>query len=72
MMQKIRANRALFTILFTIFVDMLGIGILIPVIPLLLADPRSPYYLLPTGMDVRQGFVMLGVLGYSKAIGTDP
>lgn len=42
MYQKLRAKQALLTILFTIFVDMLGVGILIPVIPLLLADPRSP------------------------------
>ncbi|MDP1722057.1 MAG: MFS transporter [Candidatus Gottesmanbacteria bacterium] len=62
MFQKIRANRALLAILFTIFVDMLGIGILIPVIPLLLADPRSPYYLLPGGYSMQQGFVLLGFL----------
>lgn len=62
MFQKIRAKRALLIILFTIFVDMLGIGILIPVIPLLLADPRSPYYLLPAGYSVQQGFVLLGFL----------
>lgn len=62
MFQKLRARRALLTILFTIFVDMLGVGILIPVIPLLLADPRSPYYLLPAGMDVRQGYILLGFL----------
>lgn len=62
MIKKLRTKRALLTILFTIFVDMLGVGILIPVIPLLLADPRSPYYLLPPGMDVRQGFILLGFL----------
>lgn len=62
MVKKLRARRAIFTILFTIFVDMLGIGILVPVIPLLLADPRSPYYLLPSGMNVHQGFILLGFL----------
>lgn len=62
MFQKLRAKRALLAILFTIFVDMLGVGILIPVIPLLLADPRSPYYLLPQGMNIRQGFILLGFL----------
>src|SRR3989338_7777012 len=62
MIKKFRAKRALLIILFTIFVDMLGVGILIPVIPLLLADGRSPYFLLPQGMDLRQGFVLLGFL----------
>ncbi len=49
-------------ILFTIFIDLLGFGILIPVIPLLLADPRSPYYLLPAGFTVSQGYILLGFL----------
>jgi len=49
-------------ILFTIFIDLLGFGILIPVIPLLLADPRSPYYLLPSGFTVSQGYILLGFL----------
>lgn len=47
---------------FTIFIDLLGFGILIPVIPILLADPRSPDYLLPVGMTMDQGFIMLGYL----------
>ena len=68
MIKKLRAKRALLTILFTIFVDMLGVGILIPVIPLLLVDPRSPYYLLPPGMDVRQGFILLGFLTASSPL----
>lgn len=60
-MNKINRN-PLPVILFTIFIDLLGFGILIPVIPLLLADPRSPYFLLPTGMSVSQGYIMLGFL----------
>ncbi len=55
-------KRVLPLILLTIFVDLLGYGILIPVIPLLLAAPRSPYYLLPHGWTMSQGFILLGYL----------
>lgn len=49
-------------ILLTVFIDLLGYGILIPVIPQLLANPRSPFYLLPHGMTIDQGYIMLGFL----------
>jgi DHA1 family tetracycline resistance protein-like MFS transporter len=60
MREKLR--HPLFVILFTVFVDLLGFGILIPVIPLLLADPASSYYLLPSNLSVNQGFILLGFL----------
>ena len=50
------------TVFLTIFVDMLGYGILIPVVPQLLANPHSPYYLLSPGATVASGYVMLGLL----------
>lgn len=58
---KLKRN-PLLVILFTIFIDLLGFGILIPVIPLLLADPTSPYFLLPKGMSFLQGYILLGFL----------
>jgi len=57
-----KANRALPVVFFTIFLDVLGIGILIPVIPLLLAAPMSPEYLLPAGWSFTQGLILLGWL----------
>jgi DHA1 family tetracycline resistance protein-like MFS transporter len=54
--------KPLWIIFFTIFIDLLGFGILIPVIPLLLADPDSPYFLLPEGMPLSQGYILLGFL----------
>jgi MFS transporter, DHA1 family, tetracycline resistance protein len=47
---------------FTVFVDMLGFGILIPVIPLLFADPASSLYLLPPGTSQAEGYILLGLL----------
>ncbi len=55
-------KKPLFVILFTVFIDLLGFGILIPVIPLLLADPSSSYFLLPKGMSLLQGYILLGFL----------
>ncbi len=61
-MKDIAGRNVLPTILFTIFIDLLGFGILLPVIPLLLAAPHSQYYLLPAGYTVKDGYIMLGFL----------
>jgi DHA1 family tetracycline resistance protein-like MFS transporter len=54
-------NKNLYFLFFTIFLDMLGIGILIPVVPQLLGEPNSAYYLLsPSQGDL--GFILLGLL----------
>ncbi len=55
-------NRALVTLFFTIFLDMVGVGILIPVIPVLFANPLSEHYLLPMGTHKETGYVLLGVM----------
>jgi len=52
----------LFIVIFTIFLDSLGFGILIPIVPLLLADPGSNFYLLPPGVSVNTGYVLLGLI----------
>lgn len=60
-MKKFFANQ-LAIIIFTIFLDALGFGILIPIIPLLLADPGSTFYLLPKNVSVSSGYVLLGLI----------
>lgn len=62
------ANNPLPVIFFTIFVDLLGFGILIPVIPQLLANPASEYFLLPNGWSLNQGYILLGFLTASFSI----
>ena len=57
-----KKRNPLYVILFTVFLDMLGIGILIPVIPILLADPSSTSYILPAGMSIKTGYILLGLL----------
>src|SRR5215213_2946885 len=49
-------------VLFTIFIDLIGVGLLIPVIPQLLANPHSGFYLLPAGWSYKDGLVLLGFL----------
>lgn len=59
----------LWVVFFTVFVDMLGYGILLPIIPLLLADPHSPDYLLPGGVSIKQGYILLGFLTAAFPLG---
>ncbi len=54
------ATRALPAVFFTIFLDVLGIGILIPVMPLLVLP--GPDNVLPMGWSIRDGFILLGWL----------
>ena len=61
MLKHIKAN-PLPVVIFTVFLDLVGFGILIPVIPQLLANPHSEFYLLPSGMTPSQGYIMLGFL----------
>jgi len=54
-------KKSLGTLFFTVFLDMLGIGILIPIMPQLFANPNSPYYLLHSS-SVTNGYLLLGLL----------
>ena len=49
-------------IIFTIFLDALGFGIMIPIVPLLLADPSSSFYLLPSQFSIQSGYILLGLI----------
>jgi DHA1 family tetracycline resistance protein-like MFS transporter len=55
-------KKVLFAVLFTIFIDLIGFGILIPIIPQLLTNPASPFFLLSQGASVASGYVLLGFL----------
>lgn len=55
-------NKILIIIFLTVFIDLLGIGILIPVIPQLFANPFSAEYMLPFGTSVNEGYMLLGLL----------
>ena len=61
MRAKLAAN-PLPVVLFTVFVDLLGLGILIPIIPQLLANPKSGYYLFGKNVPISHGYIVLGFL----------
>lgn len=54
-------KKILWTIFLTILIDMLGIGILIPVFPMLVV-PSSPFRVTPESWSAAEGFIMLGWL----------
>ncbi len=49
-------------VLFAVFIDLMGFGVLIPVLPQLLANPSSPFYLLPPSAPASEGYLLLGLL----------
>ncbi len=51
----------LLAVFLTVFIDLLGVGILIPVFPQLV-NPGSPDSILPAGWTMAQGFILLGWL----------
>ncbi|MEI7827519.1 MAG: MFS transporter [Euryarchaeota archaeon] len=55
-------GKPLLVILSIVFLDLVGVGILIPIVPILLAGPHSPYYVLPAGYTIQQGYIILGWL----------
>ena len=60
--QKRLRRNPLPVVLLTIFVDMLGYGILIPVVPQLLGNEHSVFSVLALGMTIDQGYILLGFL----------
>ncbi|MEI8328141.1 MAG: MFS transporter [Candidatus Taylorbacteria bacterium] len=57
-----KPTRALPVILMAIFLDLICNGIIVPIVPQLLANPDSPYYLLPSYVPVSYGYIILGLL----------
>jgi len=61
MVKKLQ-NKPLVVIFFTVFLDLIGFGILMPIIPVLVADPHSPFYILPATFTLKQAYMILGLL----------
>ena len=51
---------ALLPVFFTVFIDLIGFSILIPIFPLLIND--TPFKVTPAGWSAREGLIMLGFL----------
>ena len=61
-MSRRKPERALPVILMAIFLDLVCNGILVPIVPQLLANANSPYYLLPASVPVSYAYIVLGIL----------
>ncbi len=59
-LQQKMAGKALPSVFFTIFLDVLGIGVLIPVMPLLVVP--GPERIIPASWSLTSGFILLGWL----------
>jgi DHA1 family tetracycline resistance protein-like MFS transporter len=53
--------RSIFPVFLTVFIDLVGFSILIPVFPLLISE-RSPFRVTPAGWSFKDGLIMLGFL----------
>lgn len=60
----VNPTKAILTVFLTIFIDMLGVGIFIPIFPLLVL-PHSEFRVIPASWTIQQGFILLGWLGAS-------
>lgn len=61
---KATNSKALAIIFFTIFIDLLGVGVLIPVFPLLIL-PGSEFKITPNSWSIKHGYILLGYLAAS-------
>lgn len=60
--QKDNSKKIVPLLFITVLVDMLGIGILIPVIPQLFTNPESPHYILASTTYGESGYFLVGLL----------
>jgi len=58
----VHKNKALALVAFTVFVDMLGFGILVPLIPLLIIDPHFSGSVVAQGMTSDIRYIIFGLL----------
>jgi DHA1 family tetracycline resistance protein-like MFS transporter len=61
-MRKKLQSKPLFIIFYTVLLDLVGFGILMPILPVLMADPTSPFYLLPPDVSLKSAYIILGIL----------
>lgn len=55
-------NHNLRTLFLTVIAEVISFGVLIPIVPLLFTETSSIYFILPEGLTVNQGYLILGLL----------
>jgi MFS transporter, DHA1 family, tetracycline resistance protein len=61
-MKKRISSNPLWIMFFVVLLDLLGFGIIIPILPLLFTDPNSTYSILPAGVTEKSGYILFGCL----------
>jgi MFS transporter, DHA1 family, tetracycline resistance protein len=56
-----KKNQTLFALFLTLLLDMIGIGMIIPIIPIIFTDPSSPNFLL-TGYSQAEQYIVSGAI----------
>ena len=56
------AGKTIRTLFLTVIAEVISFGILIPIVPLFFTEPSSSYFLLPEGMSINTGYILLGLL----------
>jgi len=49
------------TLFITIVAEVISFGVVVPIVPLLFTEPSSKFYILPPGMTVELGYIILGL-----------
>ena len=55
-------NHNLRTLFLTVIAEVISFGVLIPIVPLLFTEPSSSFFILPEGLSIDQGYLILGLL----------
>ena len=55
-------QKALTATAFTVFLDMLSFGLLIPILPLVLIDPHNPSFILSPAISLDTRYIILGII----------
>jgi DHA1 family tetracycline resistance protein-like MFS transporter len=50
------------TLFLVIVAEVISFGVLIPIVPLLFTEPSSTFYMLPEGLSIQTGYILLGLL----------
>lgn len=57
-----KINKSLAVIFSVVLLDLIGVGILLPIIPILLTDQGSQFFLLSSRYSLKEGYILLGIL----------
>ena len=55
-------RRNILVLMLTTLAEVIGFGILIPIVPLMFVDPSSQFFILPSSFSTETGYILLGLL----------